>query len=123
MPRRRELYGTRKALVRKLWSALRRAGKLAQDPDPNVALKGIHALATITGSYLRALEEAEEKEPGMRPKPPRKPEINREVLALIVREIYGVELGGATPPMPPALEAPREGAVEPHPEGAEEPEP
>ena len=66
MPRMREKYGSRKALVRRLWSAIRKMGKLLEHEDPQVALRAAHALATLTPAYRAAYEAMEEEDPEMR---------------------------------------------------------
>ncbi len=42
-----------------LWKGVERAEAILQTQDDVVALKAIHSLATIAGSYLRAVEVGE----------------------------------------------------------------
>jgi hypothetical protein len=47
MPRMREKYGSRKALVRRLWSAIRKTAKLLEHEDPPSALVGTQLRAAL----------------------------------------------------------------------------
>jgi hypothetical protein len=61
--RRRPKPGDIASLRRVLWSAIRDVEALIHDPDPDVTidqrLRAVHALAAISGQYLKATEAAE----------------------------------------------------------------
>lgn len=59
-PRRRK-PGDLPALKRLLWEVLTRAEALTTDPaiPPDVMLRGAHAVASLAGVYLRAVEAAD----------------------------------------------------------------
>lgn len=61
--RRRPKPGDTASLRRVLWSAIRDVEALIYDPPANVTidqrLRAIHALAAISGQYLRAIEQHE----------------------------------------------------------------
>jgi hypothetical protein len=93
----REKYGSRKALVRRLWSAIRKTAKLLEHEDPQVALRAAHALATLTPAYRAAYQEMEEEDPAMRRRREearRKAEVEAQVrrqalVWFIANEVYG----------------------------------
>ena len=106
MPRMREKYGSRKALVRRLWSAIRKMGKLLEHEDPQVALRAAHALATLTPAYRAAYEAMEEEDPEMRRrreaarrKAEAEAQVRRQAIVwFISNEVYG--LGNPLPEDP-----------------------
>lgn len=103
--RKREKYGTRKSLVRRLWAAIRKTSKLLDSDDPQTVLKATHALATIAAAYRAAYAEMEAEETakgGPRGKP-LPPQIDPYLLWLIKRDVYGLD-----EPPPPPPEDPRE---------------
>lgn len=59
--RRRRKPGDAAALKRVLWEVLGRAEALVHDPaiDPATLLRGVHAIASLAGVYLRAVEAAD----------------------------------------------------------------
>ncbi|MGC8967999.1 MAG: DNA repair protein RecN [Thermus sp.] len=88
MPRRRERYGTRKALTAKLWAGIKRAAKLLDHEDPQVALRAVHALATLASAYRAAYAdlEAEEARKGEHVGAPL-----QAVLWVVKQKVYGLE--------------------------------
>ncbi len=54
--RRRRKPGDIAALRRVLWSALVEIEAILDDDDPAMKIKAGHALGTLSGSYLKALE-------------------------------------------------------------------
>ncbi len=57
--RRRRKPGDIGALRRVLWSALVEIEAILDDDDPAMKIKAGHALGTLSGSYLKALEQAD----------------------------------------------------------------
>lgn len=103
--RKREKYGTRKSLVRRLWAAIRKTSKLLDSDDPQTVLKATHALATIAAAYRAAYAEMEAEE-AAKGGPRGKPlplQIDPHVIWLIKRDVYGLD-----EPPPPPPEDPRE---------------
>ncbi len=103
--RKREKYGSRKGLVRRLWAAIRKTSRLLDSEDPQTVLRATHALATIAAAYRAAYAEMEAEEAskgGPRGNPP-PAQIDPYTLWIIKRDIYGLE---APPPSP--QEDPRE---------------
>jgi hypothetical protein len=82
MPRMREKYGSRKALVRRLWSAIRKTAKLLEHEDPQVALRAAHALATLTPAYRAAYQEMEEEDPAIKRRREEAQRKSKELVAL-----------------------------------------
>ncbi len=57
--KRRRKPGDITALRRTLWAALLEIEDLLAEPDPNMKLRAGHCLATLSGSYMKLLEQAE----------------------------------------------------------------
>lgn len=54
--KRRRKPGNLAALQRTLWAGLLRIEDVLNDPNPDRAIRAAHALAALSGSYLKALE-------------------------------------------------------------------
>ena len=54
--KRRRKPGDIAALRRTLWAGLLEVEDLLASPDPNLKLRAAHALGTLAGTYLRAIE-------------------------------------------------------------------
>ena len=54
--RRRRKQGDLGSLRRSLWAGLLRVEDLLADDDPNTAIRAAHALAALSGAYLKAIE-------------------------------------------------------------------
>lgn len=59
MPTRARTTGDLERAKKRLWRAVLRASEIVEDPDPALALKGIHALAQACGVYTKLFEVAE----------------------------------------------------------------
>jgi hypothetical protein len=57
--RRRRKPGDINALRRTLWAALLEIEDLLASDDPNLKIRAAHALGTLAGTYLRAMEQAD----------------------------------------------------------------
>ena len=54
--RRRRKQGDLGSLRRSLWAGLLRVEDLLADDDPGTAIRAAHALAALSGAYLKAIE-------------------------------------------------------------------
>jgi hypothetical protein len=57
--KRRRKPGDLSSLRRSLWAGILTAEELCDDPDPQVRLRALHALATLAGVYLRTVEASD----------------------------------------------------------------
>ncbi len=57
--RRRRKPGDIRSLQRTLWASLLTIEDLLADADPNMRIRAAHCLATLSGVYLRALDQAD----------------------------------------------------------------
>jgi hypothetical protein len=57
--RKSRKIGDIEMLRRKLWSAVERCEQLVNSDDCAVALRGIHALAQVSGPFLKSVEVGE----------------------------------------------------------------
>jgi hypothetical protein len=57
--RRRRKPGDIASLQRTLWAGLLTIEDLLADPDPAMQIRAAHALGTLAGTYLKALETSE----------------------------------------------------------------
>lgn len=92
MPRPKDRYGTRGALLKRLWTAIKKTSRLLDSEDPQVVLRATHALATIASAYRAAYAEWEEEQARKRGQEAKNPpkQIDPYVLWIIKRDVYGL---------------------------------
>jgi len=60
--KRRRRPGDLSSLRRTLWAALLTGEELADNPDPAVRLRALHAISQLAATYLRAIEVSDIEE-------------------------------------------------------------